>query len=521
MTPTASSSPNLLRDYIRTIFRHKGKVLFYNSLVLAFAIAVILWWPREYRSEAKVWIKIGRENSKLDPTAATGETISIQENDREDEIKSVIDIVGSRGVAERVVDELGPQVVLGDEPIPGFEPVEQPNQVTEALKSAAKKVIGVLKSIDPVSDREEAVQEILKHIVVGAERKSNVVSVLYETDSPQLAQAVVQSLIEQYKAEHARIHNTEGSRKFFGNQLANLKNRVDTTSDNLRSVKTGNGLASVEGHRDFLENQIASIGDAHLVAEQKLSESKALLAELEKQVSERPAIVLSEEKSIPNTGRDTLTAQLQEVQIRRADLQSRQRNHPELKAIIAQEAKLKRELEDQTSKDRKEKTQAINVVHQQLTLEKARVQSQMEGYAATISKLTNQEARVREEIASLNRAEIEIQQCEREMQLAVKSYMSYAENMEDARLDEALNESAISNVSIAQSPTFEEKPVSPSKLVVLVLALAAMFFGSLAIVATALVFDDSVNRQESVEQALDVPVVVSVPNQREYRQVLR
>ena len=107
---------DIIRKYVRSIFRHKGKLVAYNLLILLLAVAVILVWPREYRSEAKIWIKLGRENSKLDATAATGETISIQETDREDEIRSVIDILGSRGVIEKAVQQLGHDVVLGDEP---------------------------------------------------------------------------------------------------------------------------------------------------------------------------------------------------------------------------------------------------------------------------------------------------------------------------------------------------------------------------------------------------------------------
>ena len=143
---------NLIRNYVRAIFQNKGKLLFFNLLVLLGAAAVILFWPREYRSEAKVWIKIGRENSKLDPTAATGETIAIQENDREDEIKSVIDIMGSRGVVEKAVDKLGIAVVLGDEPLPGEEDAKEPNKLTESIKAVIGTLVKQIKQIDPISD---------------------------------------------------------------------------------------------------------------------------------------------------------------------------------------------------------------------------------------------------------------------------------------------------------------------------------------------------------------------------------
>ncbi|MEM9411269.1 MAG: hypothetical protein AAGA30_09165 [Planctomycetota bacterium] len=508
-------------DYIRVIYRHKGKLLFYNLLVLLLAILAILFWPREYRSESKVWIKIGRENSKLDPTASTGETISIQESDREDEIKSVIDVLGSRGVVERAVAQLGPAVVLGDEPLPGVAEGPSKNAVVESIKNALGSVVKTIKQIDPISDHEEAVQEVLKHMVVEAERKSNVVSVIYDTESPALAQAVVRAIIDQYKSEHGRIHKTEGSKKFFSEQLQKLKDRVDQSSDELRNAKTSSGLASIEGRRSFLENQVNDIGSSMLVAAQKLAEAKAMELELDNQFEQQPVDVIAERKSVPNTGRDTLVAQLQQVQIERAELQSKQRSHPQLKAMLAQESKLKKELAARTTTDRKETTWAINIIRRELALENAKVKSQIEGYQASLEKLKQENERVMAEIADLNQQEIEIEQLKRNVQLAVKSYMRYAENMEVARIDEELDESAISNVGIAQLPTYQEKPVTPSKIVVAALALAAMGFGTIAIIASLLILDDSVNRQEEVAQILQSPVVVSVPNQREYRHVLQ
>ena len=510
----------MVRDYVRAIFRNSGKLVAYNILILLLAVAALFAWPREYRSEAKVWIKIGRENSKLDPTAATGETISIQENDREDEIKSVIDIMGSRGVVERAVNQLGAAVVLGEEPLPGAEEGPKPNPVVESIKSGIGQAVGLIKQIDPISDHEEAVHEILKHMFVDAERKSNVVSVSYDTESPHLAQAVVTALIEQYKAEHARIHKTEGSHTFFGEQLQTLKDRVDMTSEKLRIAKNESGLASVDGHRRFLETQITEVGEAKLTAAQKLAEAKAMDDELSRQLGAQPETIKSEERMVPNTGRDTLMAQLQQVQIERAELQSKHRSHPKLKAIIAQENKLKREMASQTTKARKESTEAINIVHQQLALEHARVKSQVHGYGAMLEKLTEQEKNVLDEIADLNKAEIEIEQLNRKVQLAVSSYMTYAENMEDARVDEELNISAISNVSIAQAPTLQEKPVNPSKLMLAALTLAAMLFGSLALIAGMLIIDDSVNRVSDVAEVVEAPVIVSVPNRREFRHVL-
>ena len=478
-------------------------------------------WPREYRSEAKLWIKIGRENSRLDPTATTGETISIQETDREDEIKSVIDIMGSRGVIEGTVDLLTPEVILGDEPLPGSEEEPKKNVLKDLFKSTFGSLIKAVKQIDPISDREEAVQEIIEHMYVDAERKSNVVSVIYDTESPELARAVVESMIDQYKATHARIHTTEGSLSFFGDQLVQLKQRVKDASEALRISKDKLGLASIEGHRTMLEAQMQSVREARLEVTRKLAEATASSTELQAQLDSHPAQMVSSERTVPNTGRDAIREQLYTLEVQRMELESMfNDNNPKLRAIKQQEADARRTLASQTTKARKEMTRSINTVHQDLALELSQAQSVKQGLQAMLDSLKEQDVEAVTEINALNEAGVEIQQLERDVELAVTNYMGYAENLEDARVDEALSKNAFSNISIAQPATLEEKPISPSKLVVGLLGIGAMLFGSLVIIAGALITNTSVNRQSDASAVIDAPVIVSIPNKREFRHVL-
>ena len=510
-----------IRDYVESIYRHRGKILLYNLAIILLTIGVILIWPREYRSEAKLWIKIGRENSRLDPTVSTGETISIQENDREDEIKSVIDIMGSRGVIEGTVDLLGPKVVLGDEPLPGDDEAPKKNALMQTFKKTFGSALKIVKQIDPISDREEAIQEIIEHMEVGAERKSNVVSIKYDTKSPELAQAIVESMINQYKVTHARIHTTEGSRNFFGGQLGQLQQRVENTSEALRESKDKLGLASVEGHRSMLESQMSSIAAARLDVTRRLAEATASAIELKAQLKVHPEQIMSLEKQIPNTGRDLIREQLYALQVQRMELESTlSGDNPRLRAIKKQEAQAQKSLSSQTSKARKELTRSINSVHQDLALQLSQVESTKRGLDATLKSLEKQNSEIHADVNALNKSDVEIRQRERDVELAVNNYMGYAENMEDARVDEELNDNAFSNISIAQPATLEEKPISPSKLIVGILGLGAMLFGSLAIVAGALIMNNSVHRQSDVSELIDAPVIISIPNKRQFRQVL-
>ena len=64
-----------------------------------------------YKSEARLLVRIGRESVSLDPTATTGQVISVGQS-RESEINSELEILKSRELAQKVVDAIGPRAFL-------------------------------------------------------------------------------------------------------------------------------------------------------------------------------------------------------------------------------------------------------------------------------------------------------------------------------------------------------------------------------------------------------------------------
>ena len=113
-----SRSAPASRGVFSSLWRHKGKGICWFIVVVAAAAAVILYWPRGYRSEAKLFVRLGRESVSLDPTATLGQTIAVSES-RENEINSILEILKSREIAERVVDLVGPELILNRSNGPG------------------------------------------------------------------------------------------------------------------------------------------------------------------------------------------------------------------------------------------------------------------------------------------------------------------------------------------------------------------------------------------------------------------
>jgi uncharacterized protein involved in exopolysaccharide biosynthesis len=67
-----------LRDIYYVLFRHKWKTIpFFLAVVITVTVGTLLA-TKIYQSEAKVMLRLGRENVSLDPTVVTGPIVSVR-----------------------------------------------------------------------------------------------------------------------------------------------------------------------------------------------------------------------------------------------------------------------------------------------------------------------------------------------------------------------------------------------------------------------------------------------------------
>jgi capsular polysaccharide biosynthesis protein len=116
----------------------------------------------------------------------------------------------------------------------------------------------------------------------------------------------------------------------------------------------------------------------------------------------------------------------------------------------------------------------------------------------------------------LNDDEVTIQDLERATTIAQNNFYHYAEDLEHARVDEELDRLHITNVVEAQAATLAEKPISPSKMLVLVLAMLLATAGTASLVLACEKFDSRIHSEEQVESVLRLPVLAAVPEGRMY-----
>ena len=449
---------------------------------------------------------MGRESVGIDPTATTGETINLMQAGRDDEMTSAVDIIHSRGVLAQVVDNLGPDVVLGDT---GEESDAHP--LVASIQSGVGQAVGAIKGIDKVSAREEAILELAESLTVDVERGSTVMKLIMEADSAELAQTILGELIAVYEQAHARIHRNPDSQEFFVDQLAQLEQQLGDAQDELREAKNEIGIVSVVDRRSTLEGEVREIDTARYTAEQELSRTMATITELESQINGEPARDLGDRRTIPNEGADLLHSQLYALKVRQLDLKSRfQDDHPLVVAINRQIEEAQRVVDDEAA-TRQELTDRVNPIHETLSLQLKQQQSIRAGLEGMLETLGNQRQLVMRDLQELNKAEVRIDDLTRRVAVAEKQFFRYSDDLEQARIDAEMEQQRISNISVAQPAALIEKPVSPSKSLV---ALGSLMLAVAATVSWVLAserFNSRIRTPEEAEEVLGVPTLVALP----------
>jgi uncharacterized protein involved in exopolysaccharide biosynthesis len=476
-----------LRDIARTFYWHKRIWGGYFIVVMAATLAVIGWYPRRYASQAKLYLRMGRETVSLDPTATTGEIISVQES-RKSEINTVVEMLGSRVLHERVVEQLGPSFIVDG---------------TAAATDSSGEI------------REQAIILFGESLEVYAPKDSYVINVKYLGSSPKQAQRITAELVDAFMVKHLRAHRTSGSQEFFQQQTELMQKEWTEAARRLQDAKNAMGLISIEAQKKLLEEESGRIESELVAATTAHSAATAKVQRLEESIQEMPERVRAQEvQGNPNNALDTMRAKLYELELLERELGSKfTAAHPQVIAVREQVREAREVLASQEPK-RTLFTTTVNPNREKLQLELLTQQVEAESLSAKVAALREEYARSQQRVKQLNEREAEMHQLEQEAELAQANYKSYSENLEQTRIDQALQDDRISNVNVFQPASLEMEPVVPNKKMVLVIGLAAAVLGSLVITMLMEQMDYSLRSAEDVERELQLPVLVSLPRTR-------
>ena len=432
------------------------------SIVLAIALLIAL--PRKYTSEAKFLVKIGRESVGLDPTATTSQTLLMQKT-QEEEVNSALEVIYSRSVKEDVIRKIGVDAIMSGYLPTDEEAIAPPaSQIRQKVSDSISSVGDFLLEIgvrDPVDDFERAIIKLENSVYVFATKKTQVISINTEAKSPEMAQRIVDEMTSSYLEHHLKISQTSGSYEFFKRETEQSKIALDKAKNEMAQFMADNQIVSVESNQALLKDTWNGILSNILALE---NEQNTLASSY----SENHPLRMSAKARL-DSARKAL------VSLKKTDVK---KLPAEIKAVLE-----KAEAVDSKVEDVEPDEQALTLV-----------------------------GRIDELILANNQLEIMLEN----VRTLEAQLIGHRQKFEEARLIRVQQESSISNISVFQPATFNRKPTSPNKLLV----LAGTFF---SIFTTAFLFciwretkrrSGALQKVIDVERVLKVPVVATIPVDR-------
>jgi uncharacterized protein involved in exopolysaccharide biosynthesis len=479
----------LYRFVRRAIARHGQKGLAVAVIGAMFALVGALFMPRSYFSEARLFVRFGREN-QVDPTASGGQMVSLYES-RESEINSLIEILKSRAILDRVVAELGPECVLF-----GYQ---------------AKAEVTADSAQPPSKEHQLAVARLIKSVSIGAPRKSNIITVACKAKSPAIAQKIVAKLVEVYQDEHVRVHRSPGTYAFFEEQARQSLVAWEKAAEELRATKDRLGIVTIEGRRKHLDDTIAELNFKRLANQAEKRTTQAKITSLEADIAALSPTLITQETSAASAAADGMRQTLFNLEAQEHELASKmQDGHPRLVAVRQQVAELREVLKAQPA-EHVQATEAINPSRQSLELSLLNERTQAQALAAADRALAAQHEQLRREMIELNGQAIGIDELSQRVGLAETNHKEYSQRLEQARINRTLDEERISSLSLVQPASYVATASGPRRSLVLALGVVVAVLSGLGTSLALAWLNPLLETGEQIIALLGVPLVGAIP----------
>lgn len=462
------------RDILHVIFKRKGQLLlFFVVTIFVVAVGTLVTKPM-YEAAAQIFFKFGRENLFASPGGGKSTFISFNE-----QINSEIALLKSRSLVAKVIRSLGTKNIYKD------------------------------------LDYSDAVLKFKKTLRVEGVKRSNIITISFRHEDPEMAALVLNTLAESYLDYHLMVHKNSGSYNFFEEQSRILENKFERSEKILEAFKKQHKVTDLQEQQRLLLTHIADLRSKKNLTLSRQAEIESRIKQLQKQLNKTPETILQgEEVDINPFLISNFQARLIDLELKEKALLSKYTLQSRLKEIkiIKEEIKMVKEklAELETKRYQKSRT-GLNTTYQRLKEELFKDQAEQKAIVGKKQAQSIQLASFQEKLDQLNRIEIELSQLQQTVDVNRQNYRLYLSKLEEARISAAMDNKRIANVSLIEPALPPLKPVSPKVLLNIILAILIGGLGGTGATFFIEYLDDSLENPEDVEEALRVPVLASIP----------
>lgn len=470
------------RDFLTALFKHKVKVItvfigiFLPALIYTFTTAPV------YESEANIMVKIGREYLNQPEVGNADRSQPLMALNQEEVVNSEIQILTSKDLAEKVITSIT---------LENFYP--------EILSAP----------VAGVPTMEIAIAKFQKGLKIERIKKTNVLKVSFQHKSPGTAAKAVNLLVELFKEKHLQVFSDPKS-SFLGMQLGLYKEKLQSAENNLQSFKQKKEVYALDEQRTLILRQRTELDTSLKNSLNTIQELNNKSFTLKGQIKN----IEDNKSNYTNTEMDRIIvetkAKLLDLRLKEQELLKKYTDSNRLVVNIRNEIKLINAFLFEQEKDITEKVRTANPVYREAEIMLIKIESDLNAQKGKAAVLKQQVAELDGKVRSLDFSEKEMQKLKRDQDISEKSYRSYQEKVEAARIADEMNRLKLVNISVIQDAGIPITPVKP--LVAINIALA-LLLGLMFGVGSALLAEStspSFSTPEKVERRFGIPVLTTI-----------
>ena len=476
------SNPSL-RDLAAVFFRHAWLLKVSFLLVFAAGMVYSIISP-SYEAKMKVLVQRGRIDPAVTPTQSV--TPLMQQEISEEELNSQAELLHDDDLLRQVVIEAG----LADRSswIAALTGQSRDERIAHAIKRLAEKI-----EIAPV-------------------RKSQIIAISYKSPDPAQSARVLRSLSTAYLARQVEIRRPSGQQAFFDQQMKQSRAGLDAAQQSLLQYLQTHHVASASLERDLALQRLSEVQSADMGLRAAIAESAERVQSLEGKLRELPERRVVQTKNTDNSQlQEKLKSKLLELELKRTELLTKfQPSYRLVTEVEEQIAQAKSAIQTEEARPLRDETTQEDPDHEWANSE--RIKNLVEMQALIKRQTVTEREAIEYRRTSQRLAESVIQQgeLERQVKAAEDKYLLYASKREEARIGDALDQSGILNVAIADQPHAPVLPASPLWLTSC-LSLAAACIVSTGSIFVADYIDPSIRTPQEAIRVLRSPVLISLP----------
>ena len=501
-----------LRQLLTTLWRRKAIVMGTTLVITSITVLVVMQLTPLYIATAEVVVEPPRTNvidiksvaQSLRPDWQTNETQAA--------------VIGSRVLAERVVDEIGlmndpdfnPSLAPpADGLLQRFDPwALVPERWRTALADVRARIEGARggaadqPEAAPMSPaerdawlREVVVDSYLGWLSVEPHERSRVIAIHYTAENPataaRLANAAAQAYIDDQIA--AKTEQTRRANAWLQDRAIELKREVEKSARAVEEHRRRAGLVNVEGS-SLLAQQLAELNSRLIVARADRAEAEARHRQIKK-LLESPGGIDSAAAVLDSPLIQRLREQETQVVRKIAEMKTQYRDgHP--KMILA-----KSELKDLVAKIESEVRKIASNLGNELDIARVRERN-IETEVKRLSRKLDAQAG----------AEIRLRELETELEANQKLYDTVLARLKETNVqDTALVQADARIISFATVP---EGPAFPRKRMIVGVAFVASTLLGVLIILLVEHLDSGFRSRDQLEAVTGLPAIGTVPKLR-------